>query len=526
MTSQSISEESIGVPAEQERLSVLASYNILDTAPEKGFDDIVLLARTICSAPVALVSFVEADRQWFKASAGTDLRETPLRQAICKHALASPGTLVIPDLTLDPRTRNNPLVTGELSLRFYAGALLQSPEGIPIGTVCVLDVVTRPDGLTADQLASLEALARQVMAMLELRRSMSASEQAATLQRQEITASNTRAVVSDRLADGLRVSEGRMRLAQEAGNVGSFDVDLATNVISMTDQFCAIFGIPLQASARAETLEDIVHPDDRTVASDSAGRNSGNVPLDVQYRIHRGDTGELRWIARRGRFVFGDDGKPVRLLGTIQDITERKSLDAHQKILNEELSHRLKNTLAIVQAIARQTLRNAVDKTAVRAFEDRVNALSHAHDILLRQSWSAADLRELADGILTLHGEGPRFQLTGPPVSLGPRAALSFSLLLHELGTNAQKYGSLSLPQGHVEISWTTTGANLEFDWIETGGPPVVPPTRAGLGTRLIDMGILGTSDIVKSYRATGLELHISVPLAALKDTLPNTSLT
>ncbi|TXN15800.1 PAS domain S-box protein [Methylobacterium sp. WL122] len=160
------------------RLATLAGYGILDTEAERGFDDIVLLASRICGTSAALVSLVAGDRQWFKARVGFDSCQTPLSQSICAHALRQPGLLVIPDLAADPRTRNNALVTGEPRLRFYAGARLETPEGLPLGTLCVIDGKPRPGGLTPEQAEALEALGRQVMAQMELRRSMAARDDA------------------------------------------------------------------------------------------------------------------------------------------------------------------------------------------------------------------------------------------------------------------------------------------------------------------------------------------------------------
>ncbi|TXN03743.1 PAS domain S-box protein [Methylobacterium sp. WL103] len=154
------------------RLAALYGYAILDTEAEQGFDDIVLLAARACGTPVALVSLVAGDRQWFKARVGFDPCQTPLSQSVCANALRQPGLLVIPDLTVDPRTRDNVLVTGEPHLRFYAGARLETTEGTPLGTLCVIDGKPRPAGLMPEQAEALEALARQVMAQMELRRSM------------------------------------------------------------------------------------------------------------------------------------------------------------------------------------------------------------------------------------------------------------------------------------------------------------------------------------------------------------------
>ena len=157
---------------DDDRLAALSAFAILDTPPERGFNDIVHLARRLCDAPVALVSLVDRDRQWFKARAGFPPCETDLDRSVCKFALAEADLLQIHDLTLDPRTRDNPLVTGEPYLRFYAGAPLRTPEGHALGSLCVIDHAPRPGGLSAAQAEDLTALARQVMDQLLLRRSL------------------------------------------------------------------------------------------------------------------------------------------------------------------------------------------------------------------------------------------------------------------------------------------------------------------------------------------------------------------
>ncbi|MCJ2046389.1 GAF domain-containing protein [Methylobacterium sp. J-078] len=154
------------------RLAALDAYDILDTAPEKGFDDVVLLARNICGTSVALVSLVAGNRQWFKARIGFPDCETDLNASVCAHVLAEPDLLVIPDLTKDPRTQGNSLVTGGPRIRFYAGAPLRTPEGKVLGSLCVIDGEPRPGGLTHVQVESLRALAGQVMAQMELRRAL------------------------------------------------------------------------------------------------------------------------------------------------------------------------------------------------------------------------------------------------------------------------------------------------------------------------------------------------------------------
>jgi len=155
---------------ESDRLAALRSYRVLDTPPEPAFDELVQLAARACQAPIALISLIDERRQWFKAEVGLGMRETPLDRSICLTAMLQPGLTIVPDLTEDPRFARNPLVTGEPHLRFYAGAVLRTPDGVPLGALCVLDCV--PRDLTGDQAYTLQTLARQVMSQLELRRAL------------------------------------------------------------------------------------------------------------------------------------------------------------------------------------------------------------------------------------------------------------------------------------------------------------------------------------------------------------------
>ncbi|GJE10082.1 GAF domain-containing protein [Methylobacterium longum] len=595
MTARSSARIEVARPS---RLSALDAYGILDTPPEQGFDDIVHLARKTCGTPVALVSLVAEDRQWFKARVGFEPCETSLDQSVCAHVLGAPNILVIPDLTLDPRTRENPLVTGEPFIRFYAGAPLVAANGEPIGSLCVIDGVPRPEGLTPDQADSLRALAGQVMAQLELRRSvterdgMLAAQRATVVQHEALLAvqvavaqaggqldvalqavvdgslralpqaegavvemldgdelvyrnvagnlgrhlglrlplrgslagacllSGEARVVADvrkdrhvrrdlveRLSlrscavvplfrqgkgigvlkvqssrpgafttrDGevvglfagtvvaglsqaeeaearrsarasqdrykavfdsaidyaiiamdrsgivtdwnagaakilgweadsmcgkpadafytpedraagipaqemaaalltghgiddrwhlrsngerfwangemmvlrdeggegvgfvkilrdrteqrlgferLREAEDRLRRAQEAGGVGMFVVD-AEGILHPTPEFCRLYGLPARDTYPSTAFERLIIPEDAHLVSTAASRASGKAPRDVEYRIRRPDTGEIRWIARRGDLEHDEHGRPVRFAGVSRDITEQ-----------------------------------------------------------------------------------------------------------------------------------------------------------------------------------------------------------
>jgi two-component sensor histidine kinase len=223
------------------------------------------------------------------------------------------------------------------------------------------------------------------------------------------------------------------------------------------------------------------------------------------------------WIHLTASMVRVDD-QPAYILAIISDISARKQAENAQanhqsqlRLLINELNHRVKNTLATVQSMAAQTLRNEPDPTvAFEKFEARLMGLSRVHDILTRESWHGAELSEVVERALRPFDEaGTRFVVQGPPVRLQPGGALTMALILHELATNALKYGALSTPEGRVELSWTYDPEHraLQGVWVESGGPTVVEPTRKGFGSRLIERSLRGElkGAAVMDYRPEGL---------------------
>lgn len=192
-----------------------------------------------------------------------------------------------------------------------------------------------------------------------------------------------------------------------------------------------------------------------------------------------------------------------------------------QKLLNQELVHRLKNTLAMVQSIARQTLRKSTEPDAFDAFSDRLVALGRAHDALIEQRWNGAEIGTVVANIMKLHCSDERLSFSGPDLVLGPRATLSLSMLLHELATNAIKYGALSRDTGRLTIAWRLEGegdgANLVLTWQERGGPAVTEPARRGFGSQLIKLGLMGTGQAKKCYLPTGFEAEFRASIARLR---------
>lgn len=348
----------------RERLSALDAYGILDTPAEEDFDDITKIAASVCDAPIAVINLLARDRQWFKSEVGLGVCETPIDVSICASAVLQSGDLfVVTDLTQDARFAANPLVTGAPHLRFYAGARLMTPSGVTLGTVCVLDSVVRADGLNATQAMTLRALARQTMAMLELRRA----------------------------------------------------------------------------------------------------------------------------------------------------VEERE-------MVQRELSHRVKNVFALVSSLAQISARKFPEAKPFAAdFSERVSALSRAHDLLLERETRGDDqaprrLEDLLNLMLAPFGDGEskRWRYAGDAVAVGPQATESLVLFVHEMATNAAKYGALSVPDGRIEVTARVTGGEVALEWRERGGPHVGAPVRTGFGAKLIAQmtGALG-STMTRDWEPEGLKVTL-----------------
>jgi PAS domain S-box-containing protein len=264
-----------------------------------------------------------------------------------------------------------------------------------------------------------------------------------------------------------------------------------------------------------------LHPDDRARTFEAWGRSvATGEPYDIEHRVKMRD-GSYRWARSRAFPRRDSEGAICLWYGTTEDVHERKVAEEHQRLLINELNHRVKNTLASVQGIAFQTLRGDLSLAEARArFEARLMALSGAHNLLTEENWGGASLeRVVSDSIEHLAGESGRFDIDGEPLRLVPRAALALAMALHELGTNAAKYGALSAEGGRVSISWSRDEDRLRLVWRESGGPPVEPPTRRGFGSRLIERGLaadLGGKATLE-FDPSGLRCDIEASLDAVR---------
>jgi PAS domain S-box-containing protein len=321
--------------------------------------------------------------------------------------------------------------------------------------------------------------------------------------------------------DLLRRSKDRLELAMDAAQLGSWRYDPLTRVVSGDARWQEIF----EAAKNEALIEEVLHP----VPPDDAERLWAAIkaaldPVDpkrsaAEFRLRRRN-GEVRWVETLGLAYFGGTGRErraVSMVGTAQDITERKAREEKEHLLMREISHRAKNMLSVVHAIAQQTAtKNPED--FVERFSERIRALSANHDLLVRNDWGGVDVEDLARAQLSRFAGliGSRVVMEGPKLRLNPAAAQAIGLALHELATNAGKYGALSTDKGRVDISWRIVGGTFAMNWIERDGPTVSPPHRRGFGTTVIEaMAERSLNGMVNlHYAPSGLTWHLTCPAA------------
>jgi PAS domain S-box-containing protein len=242
---------------------------------------------------------------------------------------------------------------------------------------------------------------------------------------------------------------------------------------------------------------------------------AGSYELHVPYRHGGVRDVEVTYVPARDQA-----GAINGIYAFTADVTQRKQAEEARTLLINELNHRVKNTLAVVQSIAAQTLRGAeVDKPVRDMLESRLLSLARAHDVLTNENWSGAEVQDIVAKVLTPFRAGERIAVKGGKARLPPKFALSLALALHELATNAVKYGALANDKGRIAVGWKVTKDRLALRWKEQGGPAVKPPQRKGFGTRLMERGLDGESRL--EFRKSGVVFTLTLPLATTDDPPP-----
>ncbi len=317
----------------------------------------------------------------------------------------------------------------------------------------------------------------------------------------------------------LRQSEERRSIALSAGDMGAWEVDIESGRIEWDEAPYRIFDVdPASFEPTIERVEAMMHPDDRERNSVAALLAEGQPRFQIEFRIVRA-SGEIRWCYGAGIVSYDAQGRPVRMNGVTVDITDRKRAEERQVLLAREVDHRAKNTLAVVLSVLRLTRAPTIE-AFITAVEGRVHALAATHNLLSSTRWEGADLRKIVEEEMApYHATHRQRVLTGgPAVVLLPATAQAVALALHELATNAAKYGALSTETGTLQVVWKTGNDALVLDWVETAGPPTAEPARLGFGLTIVRSSIEAQfrGGVSYDWRPEGLRCTLSIPIAQI----------
>jgi len=314
----------------------------------------------------------------------------------------------------------------------------------------------------------------------------------------------------------------QLALAEQAALVGSYGYDVSSDRMQVSNGYAAIHGLPDGTAEIARNKNGLgVHPEDLvrmdTLRSQAFRERQGE--YNVEYPIFRSD-GKVRWIESRNFISYHRDGHPQRVVGVNIDVTERKELEEHKNLLMGELDHRVKNVLAMVSVIASRTLETSSSMAEfVSAFNGRIKSLEMAHELLSRHRWQGVSLAELVHRELAPYVTNSNTQIEGSDEVLTAEAGQAIAMVLHELATNAAKYGALSCNDGRVSVRWRQkrngqTDSLVCINWEESGGPSVVHENRVGYGSsvirELIPHELDGTVDLVYAFEGVRCNLEFS----------------
>lgn len=490
------------------RAAIIAAYDLDRLRYSDALTRITDFAAALCGTPVALITVLEETEQRFLSRTGVDMDGTPRAISFCEHTILGTEPLVVPDMTVDPRFAANPLVTDAPHVRFYAGVPLFTDEGMALGSLCVLDMVPHPDGLTPVQLQGLEVLAENVMARLRDTRDAAAWRHAENDARRALGDSETR---FHTLADTMP------QMVWSTLPDGYHDYYNA--------RWYEFTGVP-EGSTDGESWAGIFHPDDQDRAWETWRHSlTTGEPYQIEYRLRHAD-GDYRWVLGRALPIRDENGRITRWFGTCTDIHAQKIAAEEREIVAQELSHRIKNIFSVIAGLIGFAARSRPELREVASdLRDRIAALGRAHDFVRPHSRnSVPDARQ--DSLHGLLGElfapyardgGGGVTVAGDDLTVDDRSATPLALLFHELATNAAKYGALSTDAGRVTLDVRREAEAVALRWREEGGPPVTAPTGEGFGSQLLELSAVRQlgGRVERDWDPAGLRLTITVPADA-----------
>jgi PAS domain S-box-containing protein len=411
--------------------------------------------------------------------------------------------------------RNHPRFE-KTALIFISAILLTDVDrlrGYEMGAVDYVPVPVIPEVLRAKVKVFVE-LYRKTRQLEQLNREL----EARVAERTAALAASTRQ---------LRQSERLRSLALAAGQMGSWEWNVARGRTTWDHGQCEIFGVDRSTFVpTVDSVRPLINPDDFELLERAFRKLSKDAnTFQTEFRVRR-PNGDVRWCTGTAIANFDERDRLTWLSGVTADITERKRAEERQILLAEEVDHRARNVVAVVQSIMRLTRAESIDEY-IGALDGRISALSNAHRLLAGSRWEGADLNRLVDEEFAPYRAGgkDRVSARGPVVMLPPATAQTIALALHELATNAAKYGALSAGHGRVDLTWRIENGRLELSWMESDGPQITPPNRRGYGSRAIVAGIerqLG--GMVKfDWQTNGLRCTLSVPHDPSKESFRRT---
>jgi PAS domain S-box-containing protein len=335
-----------------------------------------------------------------------------------------------------------------------------------------------------------------------------------------------------RAEEALRLSEARHELSVSVAGLGILDIDHRSGDVFWSRELREICGWPHDAPPGAGSYRGLVHTEDRAAFDEVFARtalDATNTGDSIEHRLHLAD-GRVRWVTMRVRTLFertGAEARPVRTIGAVLDISERRRAEEHIRFLLREMNHRSSNLLSVVQAVAQHTAQRSNPAEFVSLLSQRIGALAASHQLLSTGEWQGADLDDLVRSQLSHFRDliGSRIEIEGPALMVNVAAARSIGMALHELATNAGKYGALSNGQGRVRIVWQLTGEpeqeRFAMSWLEEGGPLVCPPSRTGFGTTVM-VGMLEATlngSACLDFRRNGLRWRVECARQSVVET-------